>query len=110
MALLCRILLPLLLTVVLEGALMLLITRSWRCVLYSVLCNGLTNPAINLAMCYASALGAKGYYIVLSVLELAAVLIEAACYRAMCGWQLRRALVVSLALNAFSFCVGCIIL
>lgn len=98
------------LTAVIEGALILLICRRSRYVYYSLLCNLLTNPALNfLLMLYGSLVGERGYMLVMLCLEVAAVLVEAAVYRTLCELTFWRALGMSALLNAASFLLGAVI-
>ncbi len=98
------------LTSAVEGLLVLLIFRRWRYVYYSVLCNLLTNPALNVLLSLGVfALGAYVYTPLLILLELAVLLIEAYVYRLLCGFSSARALTLSALLNASSFCAGLLI-
>ena len=76
--------------------------------LYPVfLCNLLTNPALNVIIILVTGLfGAGAYWPCLVLLEIAAVLIEARVLWLLCGLSAKKALAISLALNAASFCVG----
>ncbi len=105
--LLLRLLLCLCLTVVAEGLLMLLLSRSWRFVYYSLLANLLTNPALNaLLIIIANLLGAAAYLPALIALELAAIAVEALLYRRLCDYRIGKAVAVSALLNAVSFALG----
>jgi len=92
-----------LLTVVIEGTAILIILRRKKYVYYSILCNMLTNPALNLLMHFSVRLfGVSVYYPMLAVLELAVVFVEAAVYNYICGFGMRKSLLLSVFLNALS--------
>ncbi|MEA5051068.1 MAG: hypothetical protein VB021_06295 [Oscillospiraceae bacterium] len=98
----------LLLTAAVEGALMLLLFRRADYAYYSVLCNLLTNPLLNLLLCGAALAFGRGpaYVALLAGLECAVAGTEAMVYRRLCGWGAARALGVSAILNAASFFTG----
>lgn len=98
----------LLATVVVEGLAIFVYRRSWRLVGYVTLGNLLTNPPLNLTLWLLAAFLGRGalYFAAAAALEAAAVFIEAALLRTLCGWPARRALLCSLALNALSFGAG----
>ena len=99
------------LTAAVEGVIILLLTGRMRCLLYSLLCNLLTNPALNLTLWLASSVYGEAVRLpLLLALELAAVLTEAAVYRLLCRWSFGRALLVSAALNLASFLAGVLLL
>ncbi|NCB63459.1 MAG: hypothetical protein EOM52_07565 [Clostridia bacterium] len=98
-----RFLLPLALTLALELLVALLWGLRRRDLLLCVLANVLTNPAVNLAY-----LLVPTAWTVLFA-ECAAVGAEACCYR-FCGEGIRRPLLLSLAANTLSFCVGVFLL
>ncbi len=108
-AVLLRFALALVLTVAAEGLIALVWQRRLRVVYASVLCNLLTNPALNLALLLLAA-PAPGrdwiYYLGLAVGEIAAVFIEAAVYQSLCRWKFTFALLFSAVLNAASFGLG----
>lgn len=86
---------------------MLLYTRNWRAVWYTVLLNTLTNPAMNLMLFFANLMGgAAAYYPALAILEILVVLAEGLLLAKLCGWAKGKALGVSLLLNGLSFGVG----
>lgn len=99
----------LLLTVLIEGALVFLCFRKAGLIYRSLLCNLLTNPALNLAMLYVLRSAPGFYWIALLLLESAAVLVEALVYRKTTDWSVRRALLVSLLLNGCSCAAGFIL-
>ncbi len=101
----------LLLTISAEGILIFLIYKQRKYVKYSVICNVLTNPALNLIMTLSAPLlsRAAGYGL-LALLELAAVAAEGFVYRALTDKSLTRCLLLSLVLNAVSFLLGVMLL
>jgi len=101
------ILLAFLLTVVIECAAVLIIFRQKKYVYYCVLCNLLTNPAMILLLSiFVSLFGVRVYYPVLIPAEIAVVIIEAAVYNYICGFGMKKALILSTFLNAISFAAG----
>ena len=107
MSLLVELLKNLAVTVTVEGAVIWLVQRDRRFVYYSFLCNLLTNPAANLlALLSMIWLGAGAYYPAVAVLECLVVAAEAAVYRTLGNTSKRRALWLSLLLNALSFLIG----
>lgn len=99
----------LLLTVVVEGAVITLLFRRWNALFYSVLANVMTNPALNvlvLALCGPLRLP---YVPVVAVLELTAVAAETWAYRELFPLPWLKAAGLSLLLNALSFGVGLVI-
>ena len=87
-----------------------LIFRSRQLTYAVFLGNLLTNPALNLIMIlYGSFVGASGYLIVLSILEVVAVGVEALVFRLMTQTVWLRAIGLSLLFNASSFLVGVIL-
>lgn len=99
-----------LLTIITEGALIMLITRTPRSLYYCFLCNLMTNPLLNAASAVIySVFGLIPYYIALAALEICAVFAEAAAYRALLKISMKKALALSLILNAASFAAGLLI-
>lgn len=95
-------LLPLSLTLLLEGTVALVWKlRKWDWLLF-VLANVLTNPAVVLlhAMFPCPA--------VTAALELTAVAVEGFCYRGL-SYAIRRPWLFALSANAFSFCMGLVV-
>jgi len=101
------ILLAFLLTVVIECAVILIIFRQKKYVYYCLLCNLLTNPAMNLLLSiFVSLFGVRTYYPVIIPAEIAVVFIEAAVYDYICGFGMGKAIKLSAFLNALSFAAG----
>jgi len=111
MSLLFRaILLPFLLTVVIECVAVLIIFRQKAYVYYCVLCNLLTNPAMNLLLLiFVSLFGLRAYYPVLIPAEIAVIFVEAAVYDYICGIGMKKAVKLSAFLNVISFSAGLLI-
>ena len=97
----------LLLTILVEGLAIIAIFRRLEYGYYSVLCNLLTNPALNLALAGSVlVLGASAYYPTLIIAEVAAVFVEAFVYRYISGLGAKKAFVLSAFLNALSYGAG----
>ena len=97
----------LLLTVIIEGAAILIIFRRKKYVYYSLLCNLLTNPAMNLVLAASLGLFGEGaYYPALAVAELAVVFVEAAVYNYIIGFGIKKSIMLSAFLNALSLSAG----
>ncbi|MEA4911104.1 MAG: hypothetical protein VB092_00630 [Oscillospiraceae bacterium] len=98
------------LTVVVEGVLMLALSRRPIFVYYSFLGNLLTNPALNLLLIGAALVWLPEqkplFLAALAALECAAAAVEALLYRRLCDYSAARAVLVSVLLNAASFSVG----
>ena len=103
----------LLLTIAAEGILIVIFTKSAKMLWRSVLCNLLTNPALNGILILLTDFGVistrAAYYTVLAILEILAVAVEALCYKLMCGWNVKKSLAVSAVLNVASFAMGLLI-
>lgn len=103
----------LLLTLSAEGIVIFLIYRKLRYVWYSVICNLLTNPALNLIMLLCAPLlsgSAVLTYGLLALLELAAVTAEGMIYHRLISIGAFRSVMLSLLLNAISFALGVMLL
>jgi len=97
----------LLLTIVIEGIAILTIFRRKKYVYYSMLCNLLTNPAMNLLLAASVTLfGVGKYYLTLVIAELAVITVEAAVYNYICRFGMRKSLLLSAFLNALSCVAG----
>jgi len=96
-----------LLTAAIECAAVLIIFRQKKYAYYCVLCNLLTNPALNLLLSIiVSLFGTSAYYPVLIPAEIAVVFIEAVAYDYICGFGMGKAVKLSAFLNAISFAAG----
>ncbi len=94
-------LLWLLLTIIIEGAVILLIFRRRKFVYYSLLCNVLTNPALNLILLVSVySFGISTYYPVLFLCEIIVVLVEGFVYKYICGFRFSKSIILSIVLNA----------
>lgn len=103
-----QLLVNLALSILIEGALAYALLRSWRFVYVTLLCNLLTNPVVNLLTFAALRFLPGLYWVALIALELAAVLVEARVYTLLYGMANRRALFLSLLINAVSYGAGAV--
>lgn len=97
------------LTVLIEGILMLIFTKSGKKALHSVPVNMLTNPLLNLILIAFAGFFAPGaalYFCVAAVLEISVLFAEAFLYRKMGDFDRRESFFASLLLNGASFCFG----
>lgn len=97
----------LIVTAVIEGLIIFLRYRRGDYLLYSLLCNLLTNPALNVAAAlllpFLEGVAGWAVYPAVAALEAAVVLAEALVYRYLCGFKLKSALFLSFMLNLSSF-------
>lgn len=98
-------------TVIIEGAIMLIITKSKKDVYYSFLANLLTNPAMNallMVFCFFFPIYSLNYayIIVLAVLETIALFVEAKIYTYLNVFDKKRSFWYSLLLNGVSCILG----
>ena len=94
------------LSIVVEGALLYARFRSVRFCYASLLCNLLTNPLLNLLIQLVLRFSPGLYWAALVPLEIAVVFAEAYVYRLLCDFSVKRALLISLLLNAASYGAG----
>ena len=99
----------LLLTIIIECALIALILRRREAVLAGVLANLLTNPALNLVTIVLCGNLSLPYLPVVVPLELAAVAAEVWVYASLPGLSRVRAWLISFFLNAASFSTGLVL-
>ncbi len=103
----------LLLTVLVEGALMLVFVKKREIVYHSVLVNMLTNPLVNLFLIFWGGIAVLPvvpyYYIATAFLEIAAVITEWILYYKLGDFGIKKAFFASLSLNAASFSFGFLI-
>lgn len=105
----------LVLTVAVEGIVAMITTKSKEVLKVSVLCNLLTNPMLNALLIvgtYFFGLNGQsvGYYVALSVLEIAVVFVEGEVYRYLNLFDKRKkAYLMSFIFNLSSFAVGAIL-
>ena len=96
-----------LLTLLIEGVAIFFVFLRKKYVYYSVLCNLLTNPTLNLLLSISVIFfGARAYYPVLIAAEIAIIFIEAGVYNYICGFGMKKAVMVSAFLNILSFTAG----
>jgi len=97
-------------TLVIEGIVILVIFRRKKYAYYSMLCNLLTNPAMNLLLAASVKLfGVNAYYITLVFAELAVVLVEASVYNYICRFGMRKSVLLSAFLNLLSCMAGLLV-
>ncbi len=103
----------LLLTVLIEGTLVLVFVKKSKTVYHSVLVNMLTNPLVNLFLIFWGSFAllpaVPYFYIVTAFLEIAAVITEWILYYKMGDFGFKKAFFASLALNAASYSAGLLI-
>ncbi|MBQ8789646.1 MAG: hypothetical protein IJZ58_09105 [Oscillospiraceae bacterium] len=103
----------LLLTVLIEGVLVLVFVRKSETLYHSVLVNMLTNPLVNLFLIlwgsFAVLPTVPYYYIATAFLEVVAVITEWVLYYKMGDFALKKAFFASFFLNAASFFFGFLI-
>ncbi len=101
----------LILTILIEGAFVLVWKNSTEILGYSVLANLMTNPPLNLALLYLIQTGTSSVSIlkVTALIEIAAVIAEALAYRGMMKLDFKKALGMSLALNLTSYVLGTVL-
>ncbi len=103
----------LLLTVLIEGALVLIFVRKKETLYHSVLVNMLTNPLVNLLLIFWANFApfpeVPGFYIATAFLEIAAVATEWILYCKMGDFGIKKAFFASFLLNAASYSFGLLI-
>lgn len=104
LVLLCQ----LLLTILVEGAVIVIFYKSKEILRDSLFVNLLTNPPLNLTLMLLSGIGLSlGAMLTVRIgLEIAVVFIEAIAYKYMLDSSFKKALWMSLILNLTSFIVG----
>ncbi len=82
--------------------------RSREAVEYSVLCNLMTNPLLNLLIIGMSHLGILTFYInvITLILEALVVIAEMLAYRGMMRISMKKAFLISFVLNVSSYLFG----
>ena len=102
----------LLLTVLIEGVLVLVFVKKRETLYHSVLVNMLTNPLVNLFLISWGSfvsLPAVPYYFATAFLEIAAVITEWILYYKMGDFGIKKAFFASFLLNAASYSFGLLI-
>ncbi len=104
LVLLCQ----LLLTILIEGAVIVIFYKSKETLRNSLYVNILTNPALNLTLILLSGIGfSLGVMLTIRIgLEIVVVFIEAIAYKFMLDTNFKKALWLSLILNLTSFIIG----
>ena len=94
-------------TVFAEGVLTAIWFKNGRMVYFSVLCNLITNPALNILVIAAvSAFGAAAYVPAVALMELAVFAVEAYIWRSLCRFSWGKALWIAFITNLLSFGAG----
>ncbi|MBQ3551999.1 MAG: hypothetical protein IJA35_02425 [Clostridia bacterium] len=107
MTIIIRLIIAFILTALVEGILAYLIRRERRYIVCSILCNFLTNPALNIALIIAFNIwGYFAYIGALMLFEILAIVIEALLYLKLCDMPFPKAVVFSFVLNGCSFFIG----
>ena len=102
-----RLLVYFILTCLIEGGTILLISKNKKYIYYSLLCNMLTNPALNyILVIYVGFFGGKDYNLVLAALEIIVVAVETVIYKLTTKDSLWKSVGMSLACNVASLGTG----
>lgn len=97
----------LLLTTAIEAAVILLFFRNWKYAYYTVLCNAISNPCMNLLLLLGlTALGAVAYLPLLVSLEVCVVAVEGLLLHRLIEMHAKKALALSALLNTCSVMIG----
>ena len=99
----------LILTVIIEGTAVMIITKSRKVLLHSVYCNLMTNPLLNLIGLLISFYSRGAFIAWIVIGEAAVVLSEAALYRLFGDMEKKRSYIISFIANLCSFKAGLII-
>ena len=103
----------LLLTVLIEGVLVLVFVKKRETLYHSVLVNMLTNPLVNLFLVFWGSFisfpAVPYYYLATAFLEIAAVITEWILYYKMGDFGIKKAFFASFMLNAASYSFGLLI-
>lgn len=104
LVLLCQ----LLLTILIEGVVIVIFYKSKEILRNSLYVNLLTNPPLNLTLMFLSGVGLSlGAMLAVRIgFEIAVVFIEAIAYKSMLGNEFRKAFWLSFVLNLTSFLLG----
>lgn len=100
--------LSLFLTILVEGAVIMLWLHSKETLKCSLYVNILTNPPLNLTLLFLARTGwsPEAMWAIKIALEVAVVFIEAVAYKFMLGSSFKRAFCLSLVANLTSFVIG----
>ncbi len=93
-------------TIIIEGIVVVLITRKANTLLVSVACNLLTNPLINILLIVVSIYEMKLYYPLMAVFEILVVIAEYFIYRVATDESKKRCVIMSVVANVLSFAIG----
>lgn len=101
----------LLLTAAIEAVVMLLLFRNWQYAYYTLLCNAISNPCMNLLLLLGLAvLGAAAYWPLLVFFECCVVALEGGLLCRLTGLRAKRAFALSALLNVCSAAIGILVL
>lgn len=110
MSILFSLALCLVVTILVEAVVIFIKYRLRDYVYYSLLCNMLTNPMLNLLLyLLVWRLGSEIYMEALILLEIVVVIVEAYVYKILCNFSKREAIKLSILLNVSSYLSGVII-
>lgn len=93
-------------TILIEGIVVVVITRKANALFVSVACNLLTNPLINVILIVVSIYEINLYYPLMAVLEILVVIAEYFIYRIATDESKKRCVIISVAANVLSFAIG----
>ena len=97
-------------TITVEGIIILLKYGRRDYVYYSLPCNVITNPMLNLLLYLLLwQLGSEIYLSALVILEIIVVVVEANIYKVICNFSRKEAYKLSIILNLSSYLIGLII-
>lgn len=100
----------LLLTIFIECSIIYLLYHELKFCYYVMLINLLTNPLLNFILIfYYYYFNANFYYLLLAILEIIIIFIEGVLIKKLCRFSIRKALLISLLINACSFFAGVIV-
>jgi len=100
----------LVLTILVEGMVIFIKYGLKDYIYYSLLCNVLTNPMLNLLLyLLVRGFGSEVYIEALIILEIVVVIVEAYVYKILCNFSKKEVLKLSLLLNFSSYLSGIII-
>ena len=99
----------LIITIVVEGLAMFVLTRSMKWVRFNLYCNMVTNPLLNLGLYALIYFGRRNWYDAATVIGEVLVLVsEAVLYRLMTSEKYSRCFIRSFITNALSLALGSI--
>ncbi|MBQ5310842.1 MAG: hypothetical protein ILP19_02210 [Oscillospiraceae bacterium] len=96
----------LVLTIIIEGTVVYIITKDTKMLRYSIYCNLMTNPLLNLIGILFALISHNAFIIWTAVGETAVLISEAALYRLFGDVSKKKAIILSAAANLCSFISG----